>query len=172
MTKLKQLNVIDELTGINNRQGFLEHSEGLINLAQRHKLPLALIYFDINNLKVINNTYDNQTGDLLIKSFSDALSQSTRKEDIIARLDGDAFCFLGINTDDYDFIVLESRVQSAFSKSTQGNSKISNPTFNSSNKLFEHTNEFNIENMLSEVGNLMLEEKQVMKIYLQQKKQN
>ncbi|RDH84534.1 MAG: hypothetical protein DIZ80_03415 [endosymbiont of Galathealinum brachiosum] len=167
MAKLKKQSMIDKLTGINNIQGFFEESKGLINLAQRHKLSLALMYFDINNLKTINNTYDNETGDLLIKLFSDALSQSIREEDIIARLDGDEFCFLGINSDDYDFIVLESRVQSIFSKLTQDNNKISNPTFSSSNKLFEHTGKFNIESMLSEVKDLISEDKKTRKEYLQ-----
>ena len=165
INKLKHQGITDELTGINNRRGFLEQSKGLMSLAQRNKLSLALIYFDINNLKLVNDTYGHEAGDSLIKSFSDALSQSIRKEDIIARPGGDEFCFLGINTDDYDFIVLESRVQSAFNELTKNDSRIINPTFSTGNKLFDHTNKFNIDKMLSEVDTLMYEDKQIKKKY-------
>ncbi len=74
---------MDYLTGILNRRGFFETTEGA------KKGVLAL--FDLDEFKEINDTYGHKVGDLYLKAFTKELKSATRSSDIVARLGGDEF---------------------------------------------------------------------------------
>jgi len=165
-TYLAPCSITDELTCINNRRGFKNDTNNLIRLAARNNLSLSLIYFDINNLKEANDTHGHTAGDFLIKSFSEALSSTIRSEDIIARLGGDEFCFLGVHKNNDEPIGLKSRIQIKFDALVKGDKRFIRPSFSSGSKLFTQPDEFNIEDMLSEVDGLMYMKKHHTKICL------
>ena len=89
--KIKYLGFHDKLTGLYNR-AFLE--EEIKRLDTSRQLPISIIMGDLNNLKLINDTYGHQTGDYLIKRAAEIFENSCRKEDIIARWGGDEFVVL------------------------------------------------------------------------------
>jgi len=157
--KLRLQSTTDELTSINNRRGFMKSAESLINHANRNNLSLSLMYFDLNNLKTVNDKHGHEAGDFLIKSFAIAIANSVRSEDIIARLGGDEFCFLGVyQSADKDKIV-ESRIQQSLKDLTLTDSRIENPSFSIGCKMFNPEDDLNIDKMLSETDGLMYENK-------------
>ncbi len=94
LEQVRQLAVVDELTGLNNRRGFLILFEHHRELALRKQMPLTLVLIDLDGMKQINDTYGHQEGDRALIHTARLLSTSFRKSDVIARLGGDEFCVL------------------------------------------------------------------------------
>lgn len=81
----------DKLTNLYNRNYF---EEELKRLDTERQLPLSIIVCDVNGLKLVNDAFGHQTGDLLLKKISKVIKEPCRKEDIIARWGGDEFLIL------------------------------------------------------------------------------
>ncbi len=84
----------DDLTGICNRRGFNCLAGKYLNASARSSLPMALIYFDLDEFKAINDTYGHAAGDLALQLFASALEECFRDADVVARLGGDEFVAL------------------------------------------------------------------------------
>jgi len=89
--KIKYIGFHDKLTNLYNR-AFLE--EEIKRIDTKRQLPISIIMGDLNNLKIINDTYGHQKGDKLIKKAARLFEKSCREEDIIARWGGDEFVVL------------------------------------------------------------------------------
>jgi two-component system, cell cycle response regulator len=89
--ELRNLSLIDELTGLYNRRGFLTFAEQYLKLAQRKNKGLLLMYADLDNLKQINDRYGHHEGDLALIRTAKTLRETFRKSDIIGRIGGDEF---------------------------------------------------------------------------------
>jgi diguanylate cyclase (GGDEF)-like protein len=87
----------DELTGLLNRGEFRRTIETTIEQVQRHQIPQGLLYIDLDEFKIVNDTCGHQAGDRLLKQISALLRSHTRKSDIVARLGGDEFGILLTN---------------------------------------------------------------------------
>jgi diguanylate cyclase (GGDEF)-like protein len=96
--KLEQKSSIDEMTGLYNRRGFFELAGKQIELAHRRGAEYLLIFIDIDSLKSINDEYGHAEGDAAIKAMADALASSFRQTDVIARIGGDEFTILAVDT--------------------------------------------------------------------------
>jgi diguanylate cyclase (GGDEF)-like protein len=92
----QRLNLIDDLTGLNNRRGFFTLCEQQWKLANRRKHTLILIYCDLDNLKRINDEGGHQLGDDALIEVANILRSTFRESDIIARMGGDEFAILAI----------------------------------------------------------------------------
>lgn len=88
---MRVLALTDVLTGLNNRRGFLLQAEHLFRLARRKHAGCAVIYADIDGLKLVNDRLGHATGDQLIRDAADVLRESLRDTDVLARLGGDEF---------------------------------------------------------------------------------
>lgn len=88
--KLTNLSERDPLTKVFNRKGFDEKVRRLVNSSDPKK-RLGIIYFDMDNLKIINDTYGHKMGDKAILNVIDILTSTVRERDIVARLGGDEF---------------------------------------------------------------------------------
>ncbi|QBE63173.1 sensor domain-containing diguanylate cyclase [Pseudoduganella lutea] len=80
----------DALTGLPNRGFFNGHLEQAVARAQRHG-ALALMYFDIDRFKAINDTHGHDVGDDVIRMFAGRVRAVVREADFVARLGGDEF---------------------------------------------------------------------------------
>jgi diguanylate cyclase (GGDEF)-like protein/PAS domain S-box-containing protein len=80
----------DPLTGLPNRGYFNSHLEQAVARAQRSG-PMALMYFDIDRFKQINDTYGHDVGDDVIRMFASRVRAVVREADFLARLGGDEF---------------------------------------------------------------------------------
>jgi len=90
----------DSLTGLPNRRKLIEKFEFLASLAKRENKKIALLYLDMDNFKMINDTLGHNAGDELLKNIAKRLKESIRNTDFIARIGGDEFVILlyGINS--------------------------------------------------------------------------
>jgi diguanylate cyclase (GGDEF)-like protein/PAS domain S-box-containing protein len=89
--ELRSLTIIDELTELYNRRGFLALAERHLKLAARKKRGVFLLFADLDGLKRINDTFGHLEGDRALIYSAGILRRSFRSADIIARLGGDEF---------------------------------------------------------------------------------
>ena len=94
---LRQLSMIDELTGLLNRRGFFSLAKQHIKIAERAQRQLLLFYTDVDGLKSINDRFGHHEGDLALKNAAEILRETFRSSDLIARLAGDEFTILAID---------------------------------------------------------------------------
>jgi diguanylate cyclase (GGDEF)-like protein len=81
----------DSLTGLANRRQFVERLELALARRKREERPLALLYFDIDHFKKINDTLGHAAGDAVLIEFARRLQGNLRETDLAARLGGDEF---------------------------------------------------------------------------------
>lgn len=84
----------DFLTGVNNSRSFYEHVESERVRAGRYGRPFTIAYIDIDNFKVINDTYGHDAGDQALQEVARAIQENVRQSDVIGRLGGDEFAGL------------------------------------------------------------------------------
>jgi diguanylate cyclase (GGDEF)-like protein len=90
----------DSLTELANQRYMYKRLTEEINRAERYSRPLAFIIFDIDELKVVNDTYGHLAGDELIRQVGQALKNSIRAIDVVARYGGDEFCVVMPESDE------------------------------------------------------------------------
>ncbi|MET0265300.1 MAG: diguanylate cyclase, partial [Duganella sp.] len=81
----------DTLTGLPNRRMFYERLRQEMKKADRSRLPIALVFVDLDRFKEVNDSMGHDKGDLLLKQVAERLSASVRGTDAVARLGGDEF---------------------------------------------------------------------------------
>jgi diguanylate cyclase (GGDEF)-like protein len=86
--------VIDELTGLYNRSGFIDMAQGFLRFLRRNQQKKILFYFDLYNLQSINQQSGNGVGDQAIRDMADILRECFRDSDLVGRVDGDEFAVL------------------------------------------------------------------------------
>ncbi|WP_456322840.1 diguanylate cyclase [Hydrogenimonas sp.] len=84
----------DELTGLYNRFYFMEQLKKAIAFSRRHYDYGAVIFVDLDNFKMVNDTAGHKAGDELLKLVAKKLCETMREEDIVARFGGDEFVIL------------------------------------------------------------------------------
>jgi diguanylate cyclase (GGDEF)-like protein/PAS domain S-box-containing protein len=97
---LKSLSLVDELTGLYNRRGFLAFAEHYYNQARRAHKRLMVFYADLDGMKQINDTYGHKEGDAALARTANILRGTFRDSDVIARIGGDEFTILATGASD------------------------------------------------------------------------
>jgi diguanylate cyclase (GGDEF)-like protein len=92
--RLAEASRTDELTGLPNRRGFLEASEGALARARRSRLPLSLAIADIDHFKRVNDTWGHAAGDAVLREVAATIRASLRAQDLVARWGGEEFILL------------------------------------------------------------------------------
>jgi diguanylate cyclase (GGDEF)-like protein len=95
-TELSNLALMDELTGLYNRRGFLAFADRQLRLARRSDRSLLLFFIDVDGLKEINDFFGHSEGDAALVWTAEALEATFRDSDVIARIGGDEFAALAI----------------------------------------------------------------------------
>lgn len=95
---LTQLAHYDQLTQIPNRYLLLERISHLINQCERNKSTFSLLYIDLDNFKIINDSKGHAFGDKVLQEAARRMTKSIRKSDTLARYGGDEFILLLENT--------------------------------------------------------------------------
>ena len=97
--QLARLVTQDSLTHVLNARAFADRLGQELDRNRRYPRPLALMYMDLDNFKVINDTHGHQTGDAVLRLVADAMRSSVRQADVVGRLGGDEFAVLMPETD-------------------------------------------------------------------------
>jgi diguanylate cyclase (GGDEF)-like protein len=92
--ELKQLATTDVLTGAMSRRAFKEDGGNAVALSLRHKTYLSCVAVDLDHFKRINDTYGHAAGDKVLVAASNAIRESLRQSDRIARIGGEEFAVL------------------------------------------------------------------------------
>jgi diguanylate cyclase (GGDEF)-like protein len=96
--KYRSLSLIDELTGLYNRRGFLTMVEHYLKIVKRQKKGIFMLYADFDDLKRINDTRGHQEGDLALIETAKILKKTYRESDIITRISGDEFVVIPVGS--------------------------------------------------------------------------
>lgn len=89
--QLEQQAVFDDLSGFMNRRAFSRQAAGELERSRRSSLPISLIALDIDNFKIINDTFGSQTGDEVLQVVAQTIREKSRPYDCIGRWSGDEF---------------------------------------------------------------------------------
>jgi len=100
--KVELLAYRDTLTNLPNRLLFADRLEHSIDRSARHRESLALLLVDMDDFKLVNDSFGHDAGDKLIKAVGELLSRSLRRADTVARLGGDEFAVIVENIDGVD----------------------------------------------------------------------
>ncbi len=108
---MRTMSLRDDLTGLYNRRGFFSLAEQQTRLSQRSGRNMLLFYCDLNAMKSINDTLGHQAGDRALTDVAAILSETFRESDIVARIGGDEFAVLAIESDDTSVGMLRMRLE-------------------------------------------------------------
>lgn len=114
---LCNLSLIDELTGLRNRRGFVVLAEQQLKLAQRTKKGLLLFCMDLDGLKVINDSFGHRDGDRALTQTAKILKDTFRHSDVLARMGGDEFAVLAIEAGSGNQKMLSTRLDQKLKES-------------------------------------------------------
>jgi diguanylate cyclase (GGDEF)-like protein len=84
----------DPLVPLANRRGMMRELETMIARHERHGTPAAMLFVDLDDLKVLNDSFGHGGGDAALLQVAENLLEGTRANDCVARLGGDEFCIL------------------------------------------------------------------------------
>jgi diguanylate cyclase (GGDEF)-like protein/PAS domain S-box-containing protein len=107
---LRELSLKDELTGLYNRRGFFSTMTRQCAIASRVSQNAMLIFFDLDDLKQINDRHGHTEGDQALISAANILKNTFRNTDIIGRIGGDEFAVFGMVKEDKDIDSITSRI--------------------------------------------------------------
>jgi diguanylate cyclase (GGDEF)-like protein len=110
---LAQANRIDGLTQIFNRKHWEECLEKEFSRARRYKHGLALIMFDLDHFKLLNDTYGHLGGDLVLIETAKVITSLLRKGDLFGRYGGEEFAIILPNTDKTGALDVAERIRIA-----------------------------------------------------------
>ena len=98
LNKARQMSLTDEFTGLPNRRAFMRRLDDEIGRAQRYDTPLSLAIVDLDEFKVINDTYGHIAGDQVLRCYAEHMLSIFRHHDLVARYGGEEFSVLLPNT--------------------------------------------------------------------------
>jgi diguanylate cyclase (GGDEF)-like protein len=110
----RQASLVDPLTNIWNRRAFLEFASRRLNRAAIDKQAVALISFDLDHFKYINDEYGHLAGDQMLCSFCDVVAEALRAGDLFGRIGGEEFACLLVNVSTMDAVAIAERLRCRF----------------------------------------------------------
>ena len=161
--RLRNLSLTDELTGLNNRRGFLIMAAGLLKFARRANHPLCLLYIDMDCLKHINDTFGHTEGDLALTHFVRILIETFRDSDVIGRMGGDEFVILTIDATEKDIATIQTRLQSNVDAYNLQTVRGYNLSFSLGVVQVDLSSTFMIDTVLTQADAVMYEQKRLKK---------
>ncbi|PKN99036.1 MAG: hypothetical protein CVU42_09215 [Chloroflexi bacterium HGW-Chloroflexi-4] len=158
--ELHELSLVDDLTKLINRRGFFVLSDQLCTFCLRMEMNAILFFFDMDNLKQINDQFGHAAGDQAIIDMAFILKKSFRSSDIVARFGGDEFVVLAIETTENSkksmFARLEEQLKNMISDKTNN----FNLSFSTGSAIYEWKNPVSLERLVNDADQAMYIEKQ------------
>lgn len=93
-SELRELSLVDELTGLQNRRGFMTLAEHEVRVLRRAGRRGAVVFVDVDGLKDLNDAVGHEAGDQLLRLVASGLRAACREADVLARVGGDEFLAL------------------------------------------------------------------------------
>lgn len=112
--KLEKLAAFDSLTKLPNRRNFNQYFEKALRLFMRDKTARSVVFFDIDNFKLINDNYGHLVGDTVLKRISTILKMQIRSSDTVSRWGGEEFLILLNDSKLEDSIEIAEKIRISF----------------------------------------------------------
>jgi diguanylate cyclase (GGDEF)-like protein len=110
----RQAALVDPLIGILNRRGFLEYASRQLSRAAIDKQAVALVAFDLDEFKSINDRYGHLVGDQVLCGFCNLVTEALRPGDLFGRIGGEEFACLLVGVSSADAVAIAERVRYRF----------------------------------------------------------
>jgi diguanylate cyclase (GGDEF)-like protein/PAS domain S-box-containing protein len=159
MEKLRAISLVDELTGLHNRRGFLTLSQQQLKVAYRTRRTMAVLFIDFDNLKLINDALGHEEGNLALKEVAEILKDTFRESDIIARIGGDEFAILAVEVPRDSIETLTRRLREKIETHNTRNNTARKLSISMGVARYNPKFPCSIDDLLSEADKLMYEEK-------------
>jgi diguanylate cyclase (GGDEF)-like protein/PAS domain S-box-containing protein len=155
------LSFIDDLTGLYNRRGFFNFAEQYLKLAQRTKRELLVVYADVDQLKEINDTFGHKVGSLALIDTGNILKETFRASDVLARIGGDEFVILALETSGTSTQSIANRFKSNLKKHNRRRNRPYKYTLSISLGIarYDPKNPCSLDELLDRADRLMYKEK-------------
>lgn len=156
-----QLAILDDLTNISNRRGFMLLAEKSLKLCARNQTPISLVFFDLNDFKTINDRFGHDEGDKALVAFAEIMKDTFRDSDVFARLGGDEFVVLLTGTSAKRVSETVLRFKSSLTKYNKETKNKYNIEFSEGIVSVDNAKDYSVSTLLSRADDLMYENKQV-----------
>ena len=157
--ELHALTLTDELTHLYNRRGFMTLAKQQLQIANRLKRNVQILYADLDNMKHINDAYGHKEGDLVLIEMAEIFKKVFRASDIIARVGGDEFVVFLIENIDISSEGLNERIQASIDDHNARNSRDYKLSISLGIVTCEYKCTYSIEELMSQADKLMYEQK-------------
>jgi diguanylate cyclase (GGDEF)-like protein/PAS domain S-box-containing protein len=156
---LKALSLVDELTGLYNRRGFLTLATQQLKQARRGNRELLLLFVDMDDFKEINDTLGHAEGDAALRSTAAILRRTFRDSDIIARMGGDEFVVLATDIGRGTDALIVERLRSELREANAQGGAPYRLSFSVGAAHFDPVNPPSIEELLATADAMLYEQK-------------
>ncbi|MDX6559346.1 MAG: hypothetical protein QOF72_2395 [Blastocatellia bacterium] len=156
---LQSLSLVDELTGLYNRRGFLAVTEQHLASIRRNDRVPVILYADLDGLKEINDSLGHHEGDRALATAAEIFKEAFRNTDIVARLGGDEFVVLAALDPEEEAESLTRRLQDRFRASNQRGSRAYDLSISVGLAHFDDEESHSIVDLLARADRAMYQDK-------------
>ena len=156
---LHSLSLVDELTGLYNRRGFLAVIDQHLAEIRRNDKQPVILYADLDGLKEINDSLGHHEGDRAIAKAAEMLKETFRTSDIVARIGGDEFVVLAAIGSEETSASLTQRLKENFRVMNKLGNRPYNLSLSVGVALVDETSDHSIEELLAQADRAMYEDK-------------
>lgn len=157
--EVRDLSLRDHLTELYNRRGFISLAEQQIKVAKRSEKEVLLTFIDVDNLKLINDRFGHEEGDKALIETANIIRHAFRQSDIIARVGGDEFAILAIDTIDMDSEAFSKRLQQKIDECNAKEFRQYILSMSWGTAIFDPESSISIDELISSADKLMYEQK-------------
>jgi diguanylate cyclase (GGDEF)-like protein len=111
LSRMQDLAMVDELTGLKNRRAFFDDAEPAVAAARRRDQPVAVTLLDLDHFKLVNDTHGHAAGDFVLKEVAKRIVETFREEQIVGRIGGEEFVALLPETTPAQALIAVERVR-------------------------------------------------------------
>lgn len=163
--ELRALTLVDELTGLYNRRGFITLAQQQLKIAKRMKREMLLLFADVDQLKLVNDTLGHQEGDRALIDTAHILKQTFREPDIIARIGGDEFAALIIEASRADSEAIAGRLKENIRAFNRKRARPYHLSLSAGIAHFDPASPSFVNELLEQADRLMYEEKRLKQVF-------
>jgi diguanylate cyclase (GGDEF)-like protein len=165
LIELKRLSLVDDLTGLLNRRGFLSMASQHMKIAERANRELLLFFADLDGLKQINDTFGHQEGDQALLDIASILKDTFRSSDLIARLGGDEFTILAIDAPKNNADIILARLKENLNRQNTKDARYQ-LSLSVGMARFDPQNAIDLDRLLAQADKALYEQKRGAKNYV------
>jgi diguanylate cyclase (GGDEF)-like protein/PAS domain S-box-containing protein len=109
--QLHEITLTDDLTGLRNRRGLVAVGSHMLEVADRQRSFVSLLFLDVDDMKSLNDEHGHDAGDEGLRAVARSLRNALRRSDVLSRIGGDEFVALALGLDENGRHMVERRVR-------------------------------------------------------------